>query len=166
MITHPLLNSNGILSTLELFQVQNYPQHTRILDGHLWVPNWVKCFCTKKEHTFTLEATLHAISRGRLFTGVPLRATFGALLMMGKRESWRTFSPLSSMLINLMLKAHQTLIFHTLSRPHKKGDSLFSLAAMTLHIIDEVWKFQHQAKMIYHVLNHNQWHFCPDFIFI
>ena len=28
MITHPLLNSNGILSTLELFQVQNYPQHT------------------------------------------------------------------------------------------------------------------------------------------
>ena len=48
MITHPFLNSNGILSTLELFQVQNYPQHTRILDGHLWVPNWVKCFCTKK----------------------------------------------------------------------------------------------------------------------
>ena len=95
-------------------------------------------FVQKKTHTFTLEATLHAVSRGRLFTGVPLRATFGALLMMGKRESWRTFSPLSSMLINLMLKAHQTLIFHTISRPHKKGDSLFSLAAMTLHIIDEV----------------------------
>ena len=43
-------------------------------------------FVQKKEHTFTLEATLHAVSRGRLFTGVPLRGTFGALLMMGKQK--------------------------------------------------------------------------------
>lgn len=72
MITHPLLNSNGILSTLELFQVQNYPQHTRILDGHLWVPNWVKCFCTKKgTHIYPWSHSSCYIKGEAIYRGSP-----------------------------------------------------------------------------------------------
>ena len=72
MITsHPLLNSNGILSTLELFQVQNYPQHTGILGGHLWVPNWVKCFCTKKGTHLPLKPLFMLYQRGDYLQGFP-----------------------------------------------------------------------------------------------